>query len=180
MCVHNGKAPQKWSDPIWHGTCGSARESAGTRHTQSSRVGSGEKLPPGGPASAPPILLCCLHFSGILLWYIDISLYFFSSRKNQLSVSNKLEGDLDVLQLGRYPGASVLAPQGPAVFIWSVWEVVGGGAFCWLGRGSFSPTWPWEGGSGPESRAGFSLFWLMSKSIFHCPSHLEKYRNLHF
>lgn len=37
-------------------------------------------------------------------------------------------------------GASVLAQQGPAVFIWSVWEVVGGGAFCWLGRGSFSPT----------------------------------------
>ena len=54
-------------------------------------------------------------------------------------MSNKLEGDLDVLQLGRYPGASVLAPQGPAVFIWSVWEVVGGGAFCWLDRAPFLP-----------------------------------------
>ena len=68
--------------------------------------------PPGGPASAPPILLCCLHFSGILLWYVDISLHFFPSRKNQLSVSNKVEGDLDVLQLGRYPWGLCACPTG--------------------------------------------------------------------
>lgn len=86
------------------------------------------------PALLPFFSVVCIS---LVFSYAALTFpHFFSSRKNQLSVSNKIEGDLDVLQLGRYHWGQ----QGPAVFIWSVWEVVGGGAFCWRGRGSFSPT----------------------------------------
>ena len=179
VCVHNWKVPQQWFDLIWHGTCGSARESAGTWHTQSGGARPGENpLLEAQPVLLPFFSVVCISlvFSYGTLTFPFI---FFPLGKISCQCPTRSKVIWMCCSLVGTPGASVLAPQGPAVFIWSVWEVISSGAFCWLRQGSFSPTWPWEGGIGPESRAGFSHFWLMSKPIFHCPSHLEKYRNLH-
>lgn len=119
-----------WSHLVWNLLV--AQRGSGARPTQSGRARAGGNPSPEPLAGTPPILLCCLYFSVMLLWYIDI---LFFSRKNQLPVSNKADDELGVLQLGRCSWCLCAVPirVQAASFALSGRSWVHGGALCWLG-----------------------------------------------
>ena len=81
------------------------------------------------PVLLPPFSAVCISLS---FSYGTLTFPFFSPRSNQLPASNKVDGELGVLQLGGYHWGLCAVPiRAQGVFIWSAWEVVGGSALCW-------------------------------------------------
>lgn len=152
MCVYTelkSTCEVIWSYPIWNlwlreGACGYQA------HTEWQGQARGNPAPET-PCSAPHIPLCCLHFSAIRLW---TRTFPFFSRKNQLPVSNKVDEELAVLQIGRYQWDLSAVPtrvQG----LHLVHPGGGGALYCW-GEDSFPSTPPQEEEAGLGSETGFS------------------------